>query len=47
LCSSIAGGDNSNGAIGNFYEGLKAKGVTTAVTDASIKANIVGVGHKM
>lgn len=41
------GGDNSNGAIGNFYEGFMSTGVTSAATDAAIHANIVAVGYEM
>ena len=33
------GGDNSNGAVGNFYEGLIASGVTTADADDAIQAS--------
>ena len=40
------GGDNSNGAVGNFYEGFMATGVTSAATDDAIQANIVAVGYK-
>jgi len=40
------GGDNSNGAVGNFYEGIIANGVTSAATDEAIQANIVAVGYK-
>ena len=40
------GGDNSNGAEGNFYEGYIATNVTSAETDDAIQANIVGVGYK-
>ena len=40
------GGDNSNGAVGNFYEGYIATGVTTKATDDAIQANIVAVGYK-
>ena len=40
------GGDNSNGAVGNFYEGFMATGVTSATTDDAIQANIVAVGYK-
>mgnify|MGYP006149104367 CR=1 FL=1 len=40
------GGDNSNGEVGNFYEGIMAAGVTTAATDAAIQANIVAVGYQ-
>lgn len=40
------GGDNSNGAVGNFYEGFMASGATSAATDDAIQANIVNVGYK-
>ena len=39
------GGDNSNRAEGNFYEGYIATGVTSAETDNAIQANIVAVGY--
>ena len=39
------GGDNSNGAVGNFYEGFMAKGVTSDETDNAIKDNIQSVGY--
>jgi len=39
------GGDNSNSAKGNFYEGFMATGYATEETDAKIQANIVGVGY--
>jgi len=41
------GGDNSNGAVGNFYEGYMATGVTSAATDEKIQANIVSVGYRL
>jgi len=40
------GGDNSNRAVGNFYEGYIASGVTSAATDEAIKANIAAVRYK-
>lgn len=40
------GGDNSNGGVGNFYEGFMATGATTAETDDLIQANIISVGYK-
>ena len=40
------GGDNSNGGVGNFYEGFIATGVTSTATDEAIQANIVAVGYK-
>ena len=39
------GGDNSNSAKGNFYEGFMASGYASAETDAKIQANIVAVGY--
>ena len=39
------GGDNSNSAKGNFYEGFMATGYATDATDAAVQANIVGVGY--
>ena len=40
------GGDNSNSAIGNFYEGIMVTGVTDDATDDAVQANIVAVGYK-
>ena len=40
------GGDNSNRAEGNFYEGYIATGVTSAENDNAIQANIVNVGYR-
>jgi hypothetical protein len=39
------GGDNSNSAKGNFYEGFMATGVASEATDEAIQANIVAVGY--
>ena len=44
--SGVTGGDNSNGAIGSFYEGVIASGVTSAATDDEIQKNIVAVQYK-
>ena len=41
------GGDQSDGAIGNFYEGYMATGATTNETDDAVQANIVAVGYKL
>ena len=41
------GGDESNGAQGNFYEGFMAAGNTSEATDEAVQANIVAVGYKM
>ena len=40
------GGDNSNGAMGKFYEGYMVTGVTSDATDDAVQANIVAVGYK-
>ena len=34
------------GAVGNFYEGFIATGVTSSATDDAIQANIIAVGYK-
>ena len=39
------GGDNSNSAKGDIYEGFMATGYATEETDAKIQANIVRVGY--
>lgn len=41
------GGDESNGAQGNFYEGFMALGATTDATDEAVQANIVALGYRM
>ena len=41
------GGDNSNSAKGNFYEGVMATGYASAATDEAIQRNIVAVGYKV
>ena len=41
------GGDQSNSAEGNFYEGFMATGCASDATDAKIQANIVAVGYKI
>ena len=40
------GGDISNSAEGNFYEGFMAIGYATDETDEAIQANIIAVGYK-
>ena len=40
------GGDNSNGAMGKFYEGIMVLGNTTDATDEAVQANIVGVRYR-
>ena len=39
------GGDNSDGAIGTFYEGAMVKGYATDATDHAVQANIVAAGY--
>jgi hypothetical protein len=39
------GGDNSNGSIGSFFEGVMTSGVPTTAADNSVQANIVSVGY--
>ena len=39
-------GPSGPGATGNFYEGYMATGVTSAVTDAAIQANILAVEYQ-
>ena len=43
--NQTAGGDNSNSAMGCFYEGVMVSGVTTDSTDEAVQANIVAVGY--
>ena len=47
LVGAGTGGDNSNRAEGNFYEGYIATGVTSKATDDAIQANIIKVGYKV
>ena len=39
------GGDNSNRAVGTFYEGAVVSHYTTDATDAAVQANIVAAGY--
>jgi hypothetical protein len=39
------GGDNSNGGVGTFYEGIMTQGYTSTATDAAIQASIVAAGY--
>lgn len=41
------GGDNSNSAKGNFYEGFMTTGYASDKTDEAVQANIVAVGYKV
>ncbi|HEV8559418.1 MAG TPA: alpha-L-arabinofuranosidase B [Actinophytocola sp.] len=39
------GGDNSNSAIGNFFEGAMTAGVPSDATENAVQANIASVGY--
>ncbi|MGC2618050.1 MAG: alpha-L-arabinofuranosidase B [Acidobacteriaceae bacterium] len=39
------GGDNSNGSIGSFFEGVMTSGFPSDATEAAVQANIVSVGY--
>jgi hypothetical protein len=39
------GGDNSNGAQGNFFEGVMTSGYSSDATDNAVQANIVATGY--
>jgi hypothetical protein len=39
------GGDNSNGSVGSFYEGVMTAGYPTDAADNAVQANIVSVGY--
>ena len=39
------GGDNSNGSIGSFFEGVMTAGFPTDAADNAVQANIVSVGY--
>ncbi len=39
------GGDNSNAAQGNFFEGCITSGVSSNATDDAVQANIVAAGY--
>jgi hypothetical protein len=39
------GGDNSNGSIGSFFEGVMTAGYPSDAADAAVQANIVSVGY--
>merc|ERR1719263_496535 len=41
------GGDNSNSAMGKFYEGIMVSGTTDDATDEAVQANIVGVRYSI
>ena len=39
------GGDNSDWAIGTFYEGVMTSGASSNATDDLVQANIVAAGY--
>ena len=39
------GGDNSDSAIGTFYEGAMTSGYSTDAADAAVQANIAAAGY--
>jgi hypothetical protein len=39
------GGDNSNGSVGSFFEGVMTSGFPTDAADNAVQANIVSVGY--
>ena len=39
------GGDNSNSAQGNFFEGVMTSGTSSDATDDAVQANIVAAGY--
>jgi hypothetical protein len=39
------GGDNSNSAQGNFFEGCMTSGASSSATDDAVQANIVAAGY--
>jgi hypothetical protein len=39
------GGDNSNGAIGTFFEGAITTGYSTDAADDAVQANIIAAGY--
>ena len=39
------GGDNSDGSVGSFFEGVMTSGYPTDAADNSVQANIVSVGY--
>ncbi len=40
------GGDNSNGSVGSFFEGVMTSGYPTDAADTAVQANIVSIGYR-
>jgi len=41
------GGDNSNGSVGSFFEGVMTRGVSSPAVDAAVQANIVAAAYEV
>jgi len=41
------GGDNSNGSIGSFFEGVMTAGVSSPAADEAVQADIVRAGYRL
>ena len=39
------GGDNSEGAVGTFYEGCMTKGFSSNETDEAVLASVISAGY--
>lgn len=39
------GGDNSNGSVGSFFEGVMTSGYPTDAAESAVQANVVSVGY--
>jgi len=39
------GGDDSNAAVGSFFEGILTAGYSSDAADATVQANIVAAGY--
>jgi len=39
------GGDNSNGSVGSFFEGVMTAGYPSDATDSAVQSNIVAAGY--
>ena len=39
------GGDNSDGAVGTFFEGAMTAGFSTEAADDAVQANIISAGY--
>jgi hypothetical protein len=46
-CCALAGGDNSDEAIGTFFEGVLTVGYSTDAADDAVQANIVAASYTL